>query len=650
MEINNKSTNKDKIIVPTIPNVIQNNNKNTSKDNSSLSNETEIATFQNRKKRKVIRRNPVIPNNNNKNNEEKKKNNEEKNKNNNKNNEEKNNNNKNNNKNTDKEKDNTIYTYDKIEIDANENPKNIPTVVDKTFIINNIGLFKEQNELLFNKVLEQPDNWSYKDIYKKLFDIINNKIKTMQNDKNFKNINLDDLLLRYMDRHRIYRSPGSYSKQDISRIQEDRYPGYVNQKDYKDGGNGVENVNYKITLLLIFLFLLKIIDDDCSSDILKQQCKLLKPVQQQIAGNHNTVTMIGNLLVHNIHNILIDQADLIDKLTVVVKCFRNRVTLISGTCWLSSFYNILYLNQDIKKIITTSPVFINFLKNRDNRITNFKTFNTYYLKTKIQEIIKEIKKTNNRSSLISKPYNTNEEIYNFFLNKDPHDILKKQKTHDTTFRDILCYLFYLYENVKTRLEKTDGDFFIMLSSFVKYYNYDEYKIEDDYTESEVLGEGGDVMSCLYILNLFDSDKNELKSMDLTKPSKYDIESKKGRIYSGILSSDLDKENFIEKLNIIKNYQSKLLILVNNMDDDLTPKFYEKKIKEFITKIEGQGYDLIAASLSLPDEIPHAVSGLLCKGQKVIIDTNNYINFYDWTILDNGDVGYFYPSLIYFLKK
>jgi hypothetical protein len=91
-----------------------------------------------------------------------------------------------------------------------------------------------------------------------------------------------------------------------------------------------------------------------------------------------------------------------------------------------------------------------------------------------------------------------------------------------------------------------------------------------------------------------------------------------------------------------NINKKLFILHNS-------RYFKDRnyFKTMIETIEKHNFTLVASELRYLST--HCVAGLIYEGQKVILDSNNYIDFYDWTKEDDK-IGNFHPELLFFIKN
>jgi hypothetical protein len=263
-----------------------------------------------------------------------------------------------------------------------------------------------------------------------------------------------------------------------------------------------------------------------------------------------------------------------------------------------------------------------YFKTTKNKLKNINSFEDLIFNYIRDDVISKIENENYDEHNFETPL----KIYSYFRYIKNHKKIE-QNYYNEIFKNIVAYLFYLFIEKNQKLKKKNGDFFSVLGNFINYYSKTNMST-DTFKDS-----GGIVINCLFMLNVFNDN---YKYTENRKKNGKIITDRDTHLY---LNSEIDKYADINKYDS----KSKLLIIYNELE-----RIKPKSIDSIIQIVEQQNYTLVAAELIYLYH-SHSVAGLICKGHKVILDSNNYINFHDWTKRDE-EVGYFYPELLFFIKK
>jgi len=235
-------------------------------------------------------------------------------------------------------------------------------------------------------------------------------------------------------------------------------------------------------------------------------------------------------------------------------------------------------------------------QNKLNKINNFDDL--------IFKYIRDVLIVENEGDAYNKEnFQTPEKIYTYFSFIENHNKIKSG--YLVKLKYIVAFLFYLFIEKEQKLKKENGDFFLLLAYFINYY-------VNIYESETIIKSDGLTINCV----------------------KY-------------LLSDYQSEYFVDttetKTIYMKNINKKLLILYTKVLKDIN---YFKTIN-IIEDIEKHNFTLVASVLRY--RMDHNVAGLIYEGQKVILDSNNFIDLYDWTKEDDK-IGIFFPELLFFIKN
>lgn len=311
----------------------------------------------------------------------------------------------------------------------------------------------------------------------------------------------------------------------------------------------------------------------------------------------------------------------------IPECAYGRLSQSSGTCWLNTILNNLFLSEPIAEILKKR--YMNLSKNKRNEIEKIKSFNeflvrNYSLEKMLWSLVNLILIQKKKATTLSGNFMAvlASKIKSLDLyNKEDYYLDNNLTTsfgdgHITAIGLNTVCNFYLKEDV---------DYYYLFNLY--YLSYEmNMKMSDIYDKHKYLKN-----------NLDDSNQQEYFELDEIVNKIINLHDKTNEIVKKMNETDDIitinwKDITFPNSKISENNPPKMIMIPTEYKDS-TGFYLSKKIHQIIY-IGDTEYKLITSGINFVAEtsentLSHIVAGLICKSRYYIYDSNNLISYSDW---------------------